>query len=672
MKMTLSKKFLLVSIAAILIVPLIVGETLYRRLKSQRLDIITIEIDRELGHIEFALSRFLEDRENDLYALAMNPIVRTRDDSDWTCFLDADEETFEYDYGPIEKEIIGVFNTFRISHPYVNSVYMGRENGTFVRSHERARPTKYDPRSRPWYIAAKEKPGDIVRTYPYQSVTTPDINIGLVTTLRDSEETVFGVVGMDVTLVNLTDYISQCRIGRNGQIILTYADGVILACRNMDLLFHPIDTLIGEMSAEFLAGDNGRIRFRDATGTYFLFYRSSKDIGLKVGIILPEEQINTEIKSATIPTMFEVFVGIGLVSLLLLIGLRQFVHKPLRKLTKSIAEIGHTGDLTNRVDIDSTDEFGELAVSFNAMIQKLQETRNSLERADEKLRKRSNNLEQKVKKRTAELEELRKEAVQSMQEAVEQRRRAEEVSGKLANSYEKLQKLEKLRDDLTNMIVHDMRNPLMAISTSIELLSAGELVKSVEDDIFNVLETSSTELINMVETLLDVTRLEQGKMPVNISQCNLKEIVAETVDSMRTIAECAKVTIEVSGEYLSVKADENLIRRVLTNLLNNAVRYNPTGESIEVSFRREGDSVRVEVRDKGQGIPEKYRDIIFKKFEQVDLRQANIKRSTGLGLAFCKMAVEAQGGEIGVNSELGNGSVFWFVLPIGDNPSEDS
>ena len=133
--------------------------------------------------------------------------VRSRDDRDFTSFLNADEKTYKYNIREPEQKIIDILNNYRVTHPYVNSVYMGRENGSFVRSHKRERPTRYDPRERPWYILAKNNPGKVMKTEAYPSLTTSDINIGVVKALVDKNGIFYGVVGADVTLVNLTNYI---------------------------------------------------------------------------------------------------------------------------------------------------------------------------------------------------------------------------------------------------------------------------------------------------------------------------------------------------------------------------------------------------------------------------------------------------------------------------------
>ena len=153
-----TKILLLYSCSALLITAFSVG-ILYAKLWEDRLRSIEEDIFNQLQHIDFALNNFFAELENDLDNLASNKIVRSRDDSRFTSFLRADEKTFRYDIQPLEREIIDIFNAYRMTHPYVNSVYMGRENGSFVRSHPRERPTRYDPRDRPWYILAKGESG---------------------------------------------------------------------------------------------------------------------------------------------------------------------------------------------------------------------------------------------------------------------------------------------------------------------------------------------------------------------------------------------------------------------------------------------------------------------------------------------------------------------------------
>ena len=200
--MKLWAKLLTLYAVSMVFLMLVLGGILYWSLWEERLRTIRADLSNNLKQVDFVLSAFFAEMESDIRALAVNDTVRTRDDRDFTNFLSSDEKTFQYRIGKREQEIIHLLNNYRLTHPYVNSVYMGRENGSFMRSHKRQRLTRYDPRERPWYQLAKSNPGKVMRTDAYPSLTTSDVNIGIVQALVDKEGTVYGVVGADVTLVN--------------------------------------------------------------------------------------------------------------------------------------------------------------------------------------------------------------------------------------------------------------------------------------------------------------------------------------------------------------------------------------------------------------------------------------------------------------------------------------
>ena len=180
-------------------------------------------------------------------AIAAAEEVRSRNDEHFTTFTAADPATYQYNIGDLEQKIIDIFNNYRKTHDYVNSVYMGRENGSFVRSHKRNRPTKYDPRLRPWYVLGKENPGKVMITEPYRSVTSPDINVGIVTALLDENGQVYGVVGIDITLVNLTNYIDQVTVGHTGYMVLLDHNGTVLEPAGRKAHFLEISAIFTEM-----------------------------------------------------------------------------------------------------------------------------------------------------------------------------------------------------------------------------------------------------------------------------------------------------------------------------------------------------------------------------------------------------------------------------------------
>jgi len=232
---------------------------------------------------------------------------------------------------------------------------------------------------------------------------------------------------------------------------------------------------------------------------------------------------------------------------------------------------------------------------------------------------------------------------------------------------QQLRDLEQMRETFTHMLVHDLRSPLTGVSGSLELLR--EAVASHNDtDMTEVADQGLAvvaSLTEMISSLLDVGRFEAGKMPLHKKDIDAREPVRHAVLSLQGMATIFRAPVEcvLPENPVSVSCDADLIGRVVANLLGNAIRYLAGGAGIRVVAEARPDGVRVAVIDKGPGIPAEYRDKIFEKFGQVEDGKPRQKYSSGLGLAFCKLAVEAHGGTIGVDSEVGQGSTFWFELP---------
>ena len=235
----------------------------------------------------------------------------------------------------------------------------------------------------------------------------------------------------------------------------------------------------------------------------------------------------------------------------------------------------------------------------------------------------------------------------------------------LQESYDQLRQLEELRDNLVGMIVHDLRSPLTGMYGYVELLQTFE-AENLSDKGSKYLQQvsdSTDTLIEMVSSLLDVSRMESGEMPLNPESCDLAAIAGDVVEKLGGLRGGRELSLESPDAGATVTCDAELIRRTVQNLVGNSLKFTPADGSVRVRIEPAGEHVRVAVIDTGPGIPAEYRDRIFEKFGQVELREHRQKRSTGLGLAFCKLAVEAHGGEIGVDSEVGKGSTFWFELP---------
>jgi PAS domain S-box-containing protein len=237
------------------------------------------------------------------------------------------------------------------------------------------------------------------------------------------------------------------------------------------------------------------------------------------------------------------------------------------------------------------------------------------------------------------------------------------IADQLQQSYEKLQELETLRDDLTNMIIHDLRSPLTSVIGFMDLLhgSAAEKLGQEDMELIERAQQGAYALKGMITSLLDVKRLESGQMPLDLKECDLVEITKEAADSFTSVIGSRSFILDLPNSQLYVYCDAILIRRVVTNLVGNALKFTPENGEVRISVVSHERGAKVLVSDTGPGIPAECHAKIFEKFGQVEGHKH--QHSTGLGLAFCKLSVEAHGGTIGVESEIEKGSTFCFVLP---------
>jgi PAS domain S-box-containing protein len=228
------------------------------------------------------------------------------------------------------------------------------------------------------------------------------------------------------------------------------------------------------------------------------------------------------------------------------------------------------------------------------------------------------------------------------------------------------QALDELRADLTSMIFHDLRSPLGNIISSLEVLQSS--LPSTDEALQPVLTIalrSSRRLSRLVESLLDMRQLEAGKAVLHKSQGSVSALIAESVEEIQPVAEARGHVLQFSlapADLPPVEMDVDMIRRVLINLLENAVKYTRGGGRISVSAQRVPGFVQVNVTDGGPGIAPRDQQRIFEKFAR--LHHEGQSRGLGLGLAFCRLAVEVHGGRIWVESQPGQGSTFSFTLPV--------
>jgi len=228
------------------------------------------------------------------------------------------------------------------------------------------------------------------------------------------------------------------------------------------------------------------------------------------------------------------------------------------------------------------------------------------------------------------------------------------------------QMVERMKDEFVAVISHELRTPLTSIHGSLGML-AGGLVESTSERGKRLLEIAvdSTErLVRLTNDILDIKRIESGEVRLAKQICNAADLITEAVDLMQSMAEKAGVVIEVSTISLQLWADPDRIIQTLTNLLSNAIKFSPQGNSIWLTAQRQGEQVLFQVRDRGRGIPADQLETIFERFQQVDASDSRNNEGTGLGLAICRSILQQHAGRIWVESTLGEGSAFYFTLPI--------
>lgn len=227
-------------------------------------------------------------------------------------------------------------------------------------------------------------------------------------------------------------------------------------------------------------------------------------------------------------------------------------------------------------------------------------------------------------------------------------------------------KSEQLRADLLRTISHDLRTPLTTISGNAGMLlhNSSSFDEETKKQIYSDMYDDSLWLINLVENLLYATRIEEGRMSLRTGTELLSEIVEEALNHVSRRAEDRQISAVSEEEFLLVKADAKLAVQVITNIVDNAVKYTPPGSSVVITTARKGAMAEVRVADSGEGIPDEEKTKIFEKFYRGDQKIADNRRSLGLGLYLCRAIVEAHGGTIYVTDNEPRGSVFHFTLPL--------
>lgn len=336
---------------------------------------------------------------------------------------------------------------------------------------------------------------------------------------------------------------------------------------------------------------------------------------------------------------FSILTVIFIISNVLVVSIQRGIIRPFVILTRQIERITG-GDYTERVSVTSKDEIGRMGVSFNRMIDVVQQRE-----AD--LRALNQTLEQRVADRTQDLREARDEAVAA-------KRLAEENS--------------RLKSEFLSTMSHELRTPLNAIEgfSSIMLSGMDVELSPVAEGMMKRISSNSKRLLHLINDFLDLSRIESGRLELVKEPINIRPLMMRLRDSVGILAEEKKIAFKIVIEDdvpQQVVSDEDALTKIIINLLSNAFKFTRKGE-VELRVKTQNGRLHIQVSDTGIGIPVHARDYIFEEFRQVDSSSKREFGGTGLGLALVSKLTRLLNGVVLLESEVGKGSTFTIDIPL--------
>jgi signal transduction histidine kinase len=313
-------------------------------------------------------------------------------------------------------------------------------------------------------------------------------------------------------------------------------------------------------------------------------------------------------------------IALGVALLLILIGaiyINRAIARPVRLTADAAARIAG-GDLSGRLDTHGPGEVGDLERTFNTMAASLQRT-------------------------VADLEERNQTLIES----------------------------ERAKSELVSNVSHELRTPLASVLGFSSLMLDRDLPAVETKRYLEVIRTEARRLASLLNDLLDLQRVEQETLELRTEEVDLNELLATQVTLYSAQSDVHELTFQSADEPLVVRGDRDRLAQVVGNLLSNAIKYSPEGGVVEVTATLIGDEAWIWVRDEGLGIPAGHQERIFTKFFRGDMGRERGISGTGLGLVLARQIVEAHGGQIGFESEAGEGSTFWLHLPVSPSIGAD-
>ncbi len=233
--------------------------------------------------------------------------------------------------------------------------------------------------------------------------------------------------------------------------------------------------------------------------------------------------------------------------------------------------------------------------------------------------------------------------------------------------------IERMKDEFIAVVSHELRTPLTSMHSALKILTTGRLGTLSADgqQMLEIADENTERLVRLVNNVLDLQRIESGEVTMDKQAYNAADVMIQATEAMQPMAQQQGILLEIHPKDILVWADSDYIVQALTNLLSNAIKFSPMGGTVDMSVEYRSHSadpnqreVLFQVSDQGQGIPVGKLESIFERFQQVDSSDSRKKGGTGLGLAICRKIIEQHEGKIWAESTLGEGSIFYFTLPV--------
>ncbi len=454
---------------------------------------------------------------------------------------------------------------------------------------------------------------------------------------------------------------------------------------------------------------------KDSLYTASVFEKNDTSGVIRLSIPLSEiEHLLNRLKQTLSLSLLAAFVLSVLVSYLA----SCFISRPLKEISSASHEIAH-GNYSKKVTIQSNDEMGDLASTFNYMteqvkasIEEVNEAKSRLEAVflsmfegvmvvdvngsilliNETLKHFLKINEEPLGRkpieviRNLQIQEIVDNALRSNSGLISQEistllseekvllvhatpiKKQENIEGAVLVFHDvtNLRKLEKVRQDFVANVSHELRTPISSIKGYAETLLEGALKdKENAKDFIKIILSDSDRLAALIDDLLNLSKIESGKLTMEAKPCKLLPLVEKVVGSLKGQINNKSITIkmDMSKDTPNILGDETRIKQVLLNLIDNAIKYNNTNGTITISAQEVNDFIKIDIADTGIGIPNKDLPRLFERFYRVDKARSRELGGTGLGLSIVKHIIQAHNGEVSVQSVEGQGSTFSFTIP---------